>query len=203
MLLERIVPGDSLRSLEDADEQLRIGTEVMAALPVRPAGVHGFPRYQDWIAAAFSRMHRDYSPDATTETLMASAQELYTEIGAASQTPVLLHGDLHHDNILRSGDGRWKVIDPQGVIGAPFLECGRFLENHVLPDVNEPDLDGVARAVEFVADRLRESPHRIATALFILHLLATCWSYEMNEEAETLRLQTRQCAALLDLVRRI
>lgn len=30
---------------------------------------------------------------------------------------VVLHGDLHHENVLRSGGG-WVAIDPNGVIGA-------------------------------------------------------------------------------------
>jgi len=35
-----------------------------------------------------------------------------------SALPVLLHGDLHQDNILSHGDD-WLVIDPKGVIGFP------------------------------------------------------------------------------------
>jgi streptomycin 6-kinase len=38
-----------------------------------------------------------------------------------SALPVLLHGDLHQDNILSQGDD-WLVIDPKGVIGFPINE---------------------------------------------------------------------------------
>ena len=45
---------------------------------------------------------------------------------------VVLHGDLHHDNILSSGDG-WLAIDPKGVLGDPAWEVGPYLYNN-LPD---------------------------------------------------------------------
>lgn len=203
MLLERLLPGDTLRSLQDRDKQLRIGTEIMAALPVRLTGASELPTYQDWITRAFARMRCEYDPDPQMEMLMASAQELYADIGPGDEAPVLLHGDLHHDNILRACDGQWKVIDPQGVIGPAFLECGRFLQNHVVPDDAEPDPEEVMRAITFVSDQLGESPHRIASALFVLHLLSVCWGFEMSYEPEKLRLQTRQCRILFDLLRRI
>lgn len=175
----------------------------MAALPVRPPRAHGLPSYREWITRTFARMRRDHRPDSAMEALMAAAQELYAEISSDAGEPMLLHGDLHHDNILRSGDGRWKVIDPQGVIGAPFLECGRFLQNHVLWDEGDPDPGTVAGAVAFVADRLGRSQRRIASALFVIHLLSVCWSLEMDCEPDGLRAQTLQCSSLLELARRI
>ena len=36
---------------------------------------------------------------------------------------VVLHGDLHHDNVLRDGDG-WVVIDPHGYVGDPGSRAG-------------------------------------------------------------------------------
>jgi streptomycin 6-kinase len=204
MLLERLMPGTTLRSLPDRNEQLRIGAEIMAALPVSPEGTRDLPTYQDWITRAFARMRRDFDPDATMQRLMAAAQDLYTEARAARQGgDVILHGDLHHDNILSAGDGKWKVIDPQGVIGPAFMECGRFIQNHALMDVREMNEGEVTHAVLFVADRLAETPRRIASALFVLHVLSVCWSHEMNDEPEELRLQWRQCETLLALVGRI
>jgi streptomycin 6-kinase len=201
MLLERLLPGTTLRSLPDRDEQLRIGTEMMATLPVRLDGAHGFPTYQDWLTRAFARQYRDFSPDERMKALMSAAQELYTEIASGNEPPVLLHGDFHHDNILAAGDGRWKVIDPQGVVGPAFLECGRFIQNHVAYDVAELDLEEVARTVAFVSHRLDRAPRLIASTFFILHLLSTCWSHESADDAEELQRSTRQCQELLSLAR--
>jgi streptomycin 6-kinase len=32
---------------------------------------------------------------------------------------VLLHGDIHHGNALEAGDGGFKLIDPDGILGEP------------------------------------------------------------------------------------
>lgn len=41
---------------------------------------------------------------------------------------MLLHRDLHHDNILKHGN-EWKVIDPKEVIGDPVYEVAAFIRN--------------------------------------------------------------------------
>jgi streptomycin 6-kinase len=41
----------------------------------------------------------------------------------------LLHGDLHHDNILLHDSRDYIVVDPKGVIGPRLFECGRFVHN--------------------------------------------------------------------------
>jgi streptomycin 6-kinase len=109
---------------------------------------------------------------------------------------VLLHGDLHHDNILRGRDGQWLVIDPQGVAGPAFLEAGRFIQNHVVPPTGAIDLDETSKVIQYVSSRLEQPWGRIARTLFLLHLLSMCWSYEMNESAEELGRQKGQCVEL-------
>ena len=43
--------------------------------------------------------------------------------------PVVLHGDLHHYNILAATREQSLAIDPQGVIGEPEYEVGALLRN--------------------------------------------------------------------------
>lgn len=52
--------------------------------------------------------------------------------------PVLLHGDLHQENILSHGDD-WLVIDPKGVIGFPINEVWACVEkpSHDLKFISE------------------------------------------------------------------
>lgn len=42
---------------------------------------------------------------------------------------VFLHGDLHHENILLSGEQDWIVIDPKGLRGDPAFEAATWLRN--------------------------------------------------------------------------
>ncbi len=43
--------------------------------------------------------------------------------------PVVLHGDLHHENVFRQEDGGLVVIDPKGILGAPGFDVGAALWN--------------------------------------------------------------------------
>ena len=198
MLLERILPGQDLRSLPARDEQLAIGTEMLAALPVALHEEHGFPRYQDWMTNAFAAVERDDELSGLAGGLISSAWELFQEVDDGGQ--YLLHGDLHHENILRAGDGAWKVIDPQGVIGARILECGRFIENHVITGAGV-DRQQARHTIVYIAGHMGEPARHVAAAFFILHLLSMCWGYEMNYTREHLVRGIRECAEILNIVR--
>lgn len=203
ILLERIVPGYDLRTLPDMQEQLEIGAEVIATLPIPLQEPHGLPHYRDWITRAIANTHAHYHPSAQMIHVMAAAAELFDQICPGDEPRYLLHGDLHHDNMLFHNDGMWKVIDPQGVIGAPFLESARFIQNHVIDQDNVFHWDMLDDTVAYFAARLGESKYNIASAFFILHVLSTCWGCEMNYEEDLLARLIDECGALLEYVRAI
>jgi streptomycin 6-kinase len=49
--------------------------------------------------------------------LFALSAELARGLLASAEPPVVLHGDLHHDNVLDGGARGWRAIDPKGVWG--------------------------------------------------------------------------------------
>ncbi len=103
MLLERIEPGTSLVILDD-EAATSAAASVMRRLwrPV-PAG-HRFPTVADW-AAGFSRLRTrfDGGTGPLPARLVEKAERLFGELLVSSATPVLLHGDLHHGNVLAAG----------------------------------------------------------------------------------------------------
>ena len=107
----------------------------------------------------------------------------------------LLHGDLHHDNILLGESGVWRVIDPQGVVGAPVLECGRFIQNHVVGENDRLDLQKAHAAIGFLAEVIEQPVRQVWIAFFILHILTFSWGYEMNYESRLLKKGEDECAA--------
>jgi len=58
------------------------------------------------------------------ERVEHSVKEFFTE----NHSPVLMHGDFHHYNILSSERG-WLIIDPKGVIGPAGYEVGPLMMN--------------------------------------------------------------------------
>ena len=198
MLLERITPGDCLRQAVPEDEQLRIGSRMVRDLPIPIDGDVSLPLYSDWIHAAYRTVKERYKPSECFKRSMSVAARLFTEIPNEHERPFLLHGDLHHDNILLDADGSWKVIDPQGVIGPPLMECGRFIQNHAVDEENHLDMEKAASTVEYMATVLGESKRSVWIAFLVLHVLSFCWGFEMNYAPDVLERGANECAAIRD-----
>jgi streptomycin 6-kinase len=197
LLLERILPGSNLRALKDKNEQLKIGAELVAQLPVQPEGSHDFPTYCQWINNATEIILPQFKPDQRLFTVMMRSEELFNDISPPASSQFLLHGDLHHDNILRSDQHGWKVIDPHGVIGPRFMESARFIQNHIMEENNGLRFEKLNETVSFFAWRLARSKHLIGSAVFILHALSTCWDVEMNFPPEQVATRIDECEILL------
>lgn len=81
--------------------------------------------------------------------------------------PIPLHGDLHHDNILRDGEA-WYVIDPKGLIGDPAYDYANSFLNPERADAMVIDAVRIARHVTAIAER---------TGIARKHLLAWAVSH--------------------------
>ncbi len=51
--------------------------------------------------------------------------------------PVLLHGDLHHENLLDLGVRGWLTIDPKGIAGPPVFDYCNIFTNWTLAEAVE------------------------------------------------------------------
>jgi streptomycin 6-kinase len=153
LLMERLRPGSMLvEEVKDDEQATRIAARVMKALwmPV-PEGAP-FRTMADW-AVEFGQirsMFRERACPLPARTIDRT-EALFKEL-LASEGPVqLLHGDLHHFNILSvEADGGlgWRAIDPFGVVGERDVEVGAFMKN--------PDL-----ALPFTPEQARKLARRL------------------------------------------
>ncbi len=132
VLLERAEPGELLTELQRRDDEAatRVAAEVGRRLH-RPAS-GPLRTVDDWARAAFGWLRAKYGSGTgpLPAALIDRAEADHAELWASSAPPVVLHGDLHHDNILTSRRG-WLAIDPHGVLGEPAYEAGPLLRNPV------------------------------------------------------------------------
>lgn len=130
MLLERLEPGLPLTTVENDEEATSIAADVMKRLwrPVPPD--HPFPAVSDW-AEGFSRMRRRFGGGTgpMPAALVEKAESLFADLLCSGAEPVLLHGDLHHGNVLAAQHGSWLAIDPKGVVGEPAFDTAALLHN--------------------------------------------------------------------------
>lgn len=61
--------------------------------------------------------------------LHARAAEAARSLLATPGPNVVLHGDIHHDNVLRRSAGDWRAVDPKGLIGDRGFDYANMIAN--------------------------------------------------------------------------
>jgi streptomycin 6-kinase len=181
LLLERLNPGRALLYLDDDRQATRIACKIMKQLHQSAEPQSGFPTVADWFQRGFSRLrnHFDGGTGPFPKTIIEAAEGLSQDLLASMAEPVLLHGDLHHWNILSAERQDWLAIDPKGIVGEPVYETGAWLRNPSPLVVKEsrPEIL-VTRRVDQFADELGFDRRRILGWGFAQAILSAWWSYE-------------------------
>jgi streptomycin 6-kinase len=201
MLLERLTPGTPLSSVEDDVRATAIAAGVMRdhRNPI-PPGSH-FPTVADWTKGiARLRLRFEGGTGPLPPRLVEQAERLFVEFIPSSAEPVLLHGDLHHDNILMAERRPWLAIDPKGLVGEPAYEMGALLRNPRPLIASEQHLDRLmARRVAQLSDELGFDRQRVTGWGIAQAVLSACWSVEDHGHGWELAIACAEAlAALID-----
>jgi streptomycin 6-kinase len=180
MLLERLKPGTMLSTLTDDATATRIAAEVMRELWRPPPENHSFPHVHDWMGGLQRlREHFGGGSGPLPEWLMAHAEARAAALLTTMAEPLLLHGDLHHYNILRAERTPWLAIDPKGVIGEAAYDTGALLRNPIPQIGVQSDLPAVmAQRVDILSRSLGLSHDRILGWGLAQAVLSAWWSIE-------------------------
>ncbi|RHW38105.1 aminoglycoside/hydroxyurea antibiotic resistance kinase [Neobacillus notoginsengisoli] len=182
MLLEQLIPGRNLAEIEDEKEVVRQYLNVWKAIrrPL-PAG-HRFPAMRDWSLALVRYLDTYPNGDGPIgHADIRKAMGYFQELNDPEQDE-LLHGDLHHENILNSETRGWLAIDPKGVAGNPTFDLISFLFNHLH---GKPDPRGLLlQRIEWLCKGLSLNKEKLLKAGFAMSTLSACWSIEDNSDWE-------------------
>lgn len=192
-IMERILPGDNLYSVQAPDEQMKIGAQVIRSLPVPDTGNTGLPVFGSLLSKAFLKAQTESKVINQITPFIKQAEQFFKELQDLKMQDLILHGDLHHQNILKTEDNKWKVIDPKGVIGIHPLECGRFIRNHLWRLTKKKHLLYLKKTTAAFAETLGVTKSVILKAAYIDCVLGHTWSLE----AELLKNEVKKI--LLDL----
>lgn len=109
LLLERAVPGNLLKKSFPKEKRIEIACKVIDKHASCAHSIKGrFSCNEEWLAAV------DREWDLPKDHLKRARKLKNKLIKKDSGRKVLLHGDLHQENILSNGND-WVVIDPKGV----------------------------------------------------------------------------------------
>jgi streptomycin 6-kinase len=202
LLLEHLKPGTSLKQVTDDREATSHAASVMRQL-WRPVPLdHPFPSVLDW-GQGFVRLRRRYhgGHGPFPASLLAEAESIFKALGDSMTDLVLLHGDLHHENILAAERAPWLAIDPKGVVGEPAYEPGALLRNH-LPDLADTThaVRVLSRRIDQLAEELDLDRGRVRAWAVAQAVLSLWWMIEddVNDEISPDNLR---CAEVLAMIR--
>lgn len=179
LLLERVLPGDSLRELDREDDRIAALVDVLRRLwrPL-PSG-HPFRTIPD-LARALERLRETfdggYGPFPIRR--VDRAADLFRELTVGSAIIMLIHGDANPGNVLRSERDDWLAIDPKGYAGHPLWDVATYLNDP--PDGLSPAelMSLLARQVAALAEALDVPRGEILAWAEAHAVLSSWWSYE-------------------------
>ncbi len=185
LLLERILPGDSLvnKSLSSADDE---ATTVLAETIMKMshrAPACSVPTVEDW-GKGFER-YAASGDDQIPKDLVSKARRMYFELCESQKQVRLLHGDLHHYNVLFDNERGWLAIDPKGVIGEIEYEIGAALRNPFERPALFVDPAVIRRRVDLFISKLGLNSSRVLQWAFAQAVLSAIWTVEDGFQIES------------------
>ena len=186
LLLQRVVPGTFLHESLSEESSIVTAAALMRRLWRDPDNSGSFPTLPEWFSAFDRFQPRD---NETLAALLENAKPILRDLLAGKQNNVLLHGDLHHANILFSSVSGWVAIDPKGVLGNRGYEIGPFMLNMIPREAADDHIHQIlSKRLSVFARELNTDRKRMARWSFCYSVLSAVWNIEDSEEpAETVR----------------
>ncbi len=178
LLLEQAVPGDSLKSLypQKVTAVIEYYADVITQLTsVSQTEKQSFKNVSDWLIA-IDKINHSVIPSH----LLQKARDIKQHLLITSENEYVLHGDLHHENIIQHGS-QWLAIDPKGIVGEIGFEAAAFdlidkeeIGSH--PDI--PIL--ITERIIPLAQCLNLVPDRLLCWVYLRMILSAVWFIEDN-----------------------
>ncbi|MBX3039699.1 MAG: phosphotransferase [Bdellovibrionaceae bacterium] len=112
----------------------------------------------------------------TDKRLFAKAQDLFGDLTRDRSQDILLHGDLHHENILSHEDD-WLVIDPHGYQGHPAAEAGVMIYNPIDGESDKVPSEALLdQRFRILVEELQDDPQLIQAWCFCKAMLSAAWN---------------------------
>lgn len=175
LLLQQALPGITLKSHYPTKADFVIETYASTVSNLHRPLVHKpFDRHiSDWLKAL-----DNISSNQIPSKLLKRAITLRDKLLATLTREIILHGDLHQENVLEDRD-KWLTIDPKGIIGEPEFEVAAF--DFIHPTELETKLlirQLFEERVQHISRHLNLDPQRVQEWVFVRIVLSAAWSIE-------------------------
>lgn len=177
LLMEQLQPGYSMKQYFPQEELIKLQEIVSVIKRLHHRCInssHFFPTVSKWLLGLERlKSHSQLGPYIDKAIKQAAF------LLATQDQNVLLHGDLHHDNLLWSKERGWVAIDPKGVVGEPAYEVGAFIRNP-MPKLltHSSPKEIIQQRIHLFGQYLSIDPCRLEQWSYVQAVLAACWMIE-------------------------
>lgn len=175
LLEERISPGTVLR--RETSLGKRIGAFLQVFRKIHMPADFG-TTYLNWLEQICEYCVRHQ----VAEDMASRAHLFCAEMFEKYPDRVLLHGDLHHDNLLLRTDGSYAMIDPKGVVGPAIMDLPRFILNELDTAHECPDRQHMEEVIRLLGEQSGYPAVDIRKLYYMEAVLANIWCLEDGEE---------------------
>lgn len=178
LLLERAAGPRSLAAMARHgrdDEASRIICAVAARLHApRPKPLPELIPLERWFEALWPGAQRHGG-------IVARAAATARQLLADPVDPTVLHGDLHHGNVLDHGEQGWRAIDPKRLHGERGFDFANILRN---PDVRATVPGRLGRQAQIVAEAAGLDRRRLLRWVLAYAGLSASWILDDGDPAD-------------------
>ncbi|KZE37527.1 hypothetical protein AV656_13290 [Bhargavaea cecembensis] len=185
-LIERLSPGVMLPNIKDEREATEQFCKVWTRIrrPIPGAGIRTVREMGETAIANYRAMHPAGGPVPERHVMLA--RDCFRWL-AEHGTTELLHGDLHHQNILLDEERGWMAIDPHGYAGDPACDLAPYLYNEL---EGKPLEETLALRTSVMLAQLPVGRERLFRACIAMTVMSACWNAEEGN-LTGIRLQNR------------
>jgi len=118
------------------------------------------------------------SAESLENNILSQAASVAAGLLASPQDIVILHGDIHHGNVLDFGKRGWLVIDPKGLIGERGFDYTNIFSN---PDYETAAAPGaLERRLSIISDAADLNKTRLTQWIVSQSALSAVWDIDDN-----------------------
>ncbi|HHF7375822.1 aminoglycoside phosphotransferase family protein [Legionella bozemanae] len=180
LLVQQAIPGITLKSLYPAQIDYVMDCYVQTMqklhnkhLPKKQNDYH----IADWLKALDTPTSKQIPA-----FILNRAIDLRNKLLSSLKSLVFLHGDLHHDNILKHGNA-WLAIDPKGVVGEAEFEIAAFDFMYITELATTVNVKKIfAHRIDLLAQKSNLDAQRIKDWVFVRLVLMAAWLIEDNDD---------------------
>jgi streptomycin 6-kinase len=166
ILEQRITPGTTLLEVTNQDDRIDKFVSLFENLHVVPSADAAFPTIHEVMnrRLGYIRTREDCH---FLSRVIDKAKNTLQSLCSKCTNQILLHGDLHHQNILLSQDQNYLIIDPIGYIGDPVFDVSRFIMLEFDDNLTSAPECEILEFISKVADRLHMASSLLIQCLFV------------------------------------